>query len=194
MKRRQCDKYLGLPVFVGQSKKNVFAYLKDRIWKRIQGWKEKFLPWAGKEILIKAVAQAIPTFAMGCFDLAKTLCDQLSTMICRYWWNQQEGNHKIHWLSWEKMILPKSKGGMGFRDIYGFNLAMRAKQGWRLLQNPDSLCAQILRAKYHPNSSCLDAKPKHGMSYTWRSILKGIDLLKKGVIWRVGDGSNLKIW
>lgn len=65
------------------------------------------LSWAGKEILIKAVAQAIPTFAMGCFEITKGLCDQISSMICRYWWNQQEGKHKIHWLSWEKMIKPK---------------------------------------------------------------------------------------
>jgi hypothetical protein len=50
------EKYLGLPVRVGKSKSAAFAYLKDRIWKRIQGWKEKFLSWAGKEILIKTVA------------------------------------------------------------------------------------------------------------------------------------------
>jgi len=56
--------------------------------KKIQGWNENFLSWAGKEILIKAVAQAIPTFAMGCLDLSKGLCDQISTMICRFWWNQ----------------------------------------------------------------------------------------------------------
>jgi hypothetical protein len=161
------DRYLGLPVHVGKSKSQVFAYLKDRVWKRIQGWKEKFLSWAGKEIMIKAVAQAIPTFAMGCFNLTKDLCDQISSMICRYWWNQQEGKHKIHWLSWEKMMKPKREGGLGFRDLHTFNLAMLAKQGWRLCQNPDSLCAQILQAKYHPGVSCLEAKPRGGMSYTW---------------------------
>jgi hypothetical protein len=77
------DKYLGLPVYMGRSKAKMFTYLKDRVWKCIQGWKEKLLSKAGKEILIKAVAQAIPSFAMLCFDLTKSLCDETSTMICR---------------------------------------------------------------------------------------------------------------
>ena len=60
------EKYLGLPVYMGKSKVRTFAYLKDTIWKRVQGWKEKLLSKAGKEILIKAVAQAIPRYAMSC--------------------------------------------------------------------------------------------------------------------------------
>ena len=54
-------KYLGLPYFLGRSKKVVFNFIKDRVWKWISGWKEKFLSVAGREVLIKAVAQAIPT-------------------------------------------------------------------------------------------------------------------------------------
>jgi len=93
------DKYLGLPIYMGRSKNKMFGYLKDRVWKRIQGWKEKLLSRAGKEILIKAVAQAIPTYAMSCFDLTKSLCDDISAMVCWFWWAQQENEKKMHWLS-----------------------------------------------------------------------------------------------
>ena len=188
------ERYLGLLVFVGRDKKRVFAYLKDRIWQRIQGWKEKMLSKAGKEILIKAVAQAIPTYAMACFDITKSMCEQISKMICRYWWSSQEKVNKIHWISWEKLTRPKGEGGLGFRDIHAFNLAMLAKQCWRLIHDPESLCAQILRAKYYPNSSLLEATTKNGMYYTWRSILQGLKALKNGMIWRVGSGENIKIW
>ena len=89
---------------------------------------------------------------------------------------------------------PKSEGGLGFRDIYAFNLEMLAKQSWRLIQDPDSLCSRILKAKYFPSSSCLKAWQKDVISYTWRSILKGIVVLKEGMIWRIGDGEGIDMW
>jgi hypothetical protein len=92
VKEAMNDCYLGLPVNVGNDRAETFAYLKDRIWQRIQGWKEKMLSRAGKEILIKAVAYAIPTFSMGCFDLTKDLCDKISVMIARFWWSQQDND------------------------------------------------------------------------------------------------------
>jgi hypothetical protein len=158
------------------------------------GWKERFLSKAAKETLIKAIAQAIPTYAMACFDLTKSLCDDIAQMIFRYWWSQQENEHKAHWVSWQDMMRPKEEGGLGFRDIYSFNLAMLAKQGWRLIQAPESLCAKVLRAKYFADGDVINAKPIPGMSYVWRSILKGFQILKLGIIWRVGDGNSIRIW
>jgi len=81
------EKYLGLPVSIGKSRKKAFEYIKKKVWFRIQGWQEKLLSKAGKEILVKAVAQAIPTYAMSCFELTKGLCDELSSMIGRWWWS-----------------------------------------------------------------------------------------------------------
>jgi hypothetical protein len=65
------EKYLGLPVYIGKSKKKMFEYIKQKVWAKILGWQEKLLSKAGKEIMIKVVVQAIPTYAMSCFDLTK---------------------------------------------------------------------------------------------------------------------------
>jgi hypothetical protein len=78
------DRYLGLPVHIGKLRRKSFEYIKQKVWTRIQGWQEKLLSKAGKEILIKAVVQAIPTYAMSCFDLTKGFCEELSSMIARY--------------------------------------------------------------------------------------------------------------
>lgn len=107
------EKYLGLPVYMGRSRSQTFSYIKDRIWKKIQGWKEKMLSKAGKKILIKAVAQAMPAYAMSCFDLKKLLCDDISSMIGRYWWANMDNEKKTHWISWEIMCCRKEKGGGG---------------------------------------------------------------------------------
>lgn len=144
-------------------------------------------------MLIEAVAQAIPTYAMSYFDLTKTLCDDISTLICRFWWSQQEKGNKMHWLSWE-LLCSKEKGGLGYRDLHLSNLAMLARQGWRLLTDPTSLCAQVLKAKYFQDGDPLQAQEKPGISYSWRSILHGFQALKEGLVWRVGDGTRINIW
>jgi hypothetical protein len=124
----------------------------------------------------------------------KEMCEQISKLIARYWWSSQDRENKMHWLSWEKLTMLKCKGGLGFRDIHTFNLAMLAKQAWWLVQNSSSLCARVLRAKYYPCGDVLKAKHRGGMSYTWRSILQGIKVLQNGVIWRVGNGRSINIW
>lgn len=48
--------YLGLPSLVGRSKRDIFSYIKDRLWKKLQGWKNQKLSKVGKEILIKTAA------------------------------------------------------------------------------------------------------------------------------------------
>lgn len=73
-------------------------------------------------------------------------------------------------------------------------MAMLARQSWRLIQNPEFLCAVVLKAKYHPDCSILEATEQKGMSYTWRSILRGRDLLKEGIVWRIGDGTQVNAW
>lgn len=59
--RTNCEKYLGLPMVASRSKVKTFKGLQDKIAKRVMGWKDKFISKADKEILIKIVAQVIPT-------------------------------------------------------------------------------------------------------------------------------------
>ena len=137
------EQYLGLPSLVGRRKKEGFNFIKEKIWHKLQGWEGKLLSQAGREVLIKAVIQAIPTYAMGRFKLPLGLCHEIETMIKKFWWGQRGEKRKIHWLKWDELTKSKMEGGMGFRDIAMFNDSLLAKQTWRLLKNPESLFYKV---------------------------------------------------
>ena len=82
-------KYLSLSSLVGRNKRNTFNDIKEKVKKKLVGWKEKLLSKAGKEILIKVVAQAIPTYTMSCFKVPDSLCEELIGMIRNFCWGQR---------------------------------------------------------------------------------------------------------
>lgn len=160
-------KYLGLPSLVGRSKRRVFGYFKDLTCKRIQAWQVKQLSQAGKTILIRNVAQAIPAYSMSCFLLPKSLCQELEQLYNNYWWSSKHGTGQkgLNRLSWNNMSLPKSKGGLGFRNLYDFNIALLGKHVWNFICNPNSLVARVFKRRYFPNSHVLKASRGEGSSF-----------------------------
>ncbi|XP_065624064.1 uncharacterized protein LOC136065183 [Quercus suber] len=92
----QYEKYLGLPSLVGRGKRESFNYIKERVWKKLQGWEGKLLSQAGREVLVKSVIQAIPTYAMGCFKLPLGLCNDIEVLVKRFWWGQHGNRRKVH--------------------------------------------------------------------------------------------------
>lgn len=131
---------------------------------------------------------------MGVFKLPISLVEEYTKIIRDFWWGDDNNCRKIHWLAWDNMVLPKCMGGLGFRDLRLFNQALLARQAWRLIQFPDSLCARVLKARYYPSCELIDAVHQQTCSPTWRSIESGLELLKKGLVWRVGDGKKIQIW
>lgn len=71
------------------------------------------------------MAQAIPAYTMSCFLMPKSLCQDIEIMFNKYWWHTNSTESKgLNWLSWEGMAIPKVKRDLGFRNLYGFNIAL----------------------------------------------------------------------
>ena len=151
---------------------STFRELQERVTKRVMGWKEKHISNVGREVLIKTIAQAIPTYSMSLFKIPKTVCDGINFALSKCWWGQTTNEKKIHWINWERLCTSKRKGGMGFRDIHAFNLAMLAKQAWRLLHEMHSLFYCVYKTRYFPSCSFMDAELGASPSVVWRSLLQ----------------------
>ncbi|CAA7024087.1 unnamed protein product [Microthlaspi erraticum] len=186
--------YLGLPENISGSKQKVFVFVRDRLNARINSWSAKFLSKGEKEVLLKSVAQALPTYVMSCFLLPLGIIKKLHSAISNFWWSNKQNSRGIHWIAWDKICLPHEKGGLGFRDLHLFNLALLAKQLWRLIHYPSSLLARILKGRYYRNSPPLAVEKSNAPSYGWNSILAAKDLLKHGLRRTIGTGENTYVW
>lgn len=188
------SRYLGFPVPFGRSKKVIFSFVIDRVWKKLKGWKEKCLSKAGKVTLIKAIAQAIPNYILSCYIMPEVCCKEIDSMLAKFWWGSREESKKFHWLSWERLSKAKSKGGMGFRGFKEFNKAKLGKHCWRLINGESSLLEDVLRSRYYLRGNFLNANVGYQPSYAWRSIISARDTVDLGGKWIIGNGEKVKIW
>lgn len=90
-------------------------------------------------------------------------------------------------MSWELLSQPKSVGGMGFRNLHDFNIALLGNHPWRLLTKPESLVARVFKSKYYSDSNFLEAKLGGSPSFVWRSVCEAQKIIKSFSIHRVGS-------
>lgn len=189
-------RYLGFPSTVSRNVTLTFSYIKERVWSTISTWEAKSLSQAGKMVLLKAMASTISTYVMGVAYLSDSTCNSIERMMNAFFWSSRSDKKGMKWLSWKRMAYPKIRGGLGFRSMREFNLALLAKQGWQLLTNQSSLSYRVLKARYFPDSDFLNASVSQNdfLSYTWRSITKAQHLIREGCRKRIGNGSSTLIW
>lgn len=177
-------KYLGLPSLVGRSKKRVFGYLKEEAGKRIQKWQANPMSQAGKTVLIRNVAHPIPSYSMSYFLIPKLLSQELEHVFNYYCWRSGVANSQkgLNWLSWKNMSVAKIKGGMSFRNLYGFNIALFGKHENFMLKT-NTLVSRVFKAKYFPDSRVLNAVKGHNSSFIWTCIFIVKKELTDGFRW-----------
>jgi hypothetical protein len=97
-------------------------------------------------------------------------------------------------MSWSRLALSKSDGGLSYRDLRSFNKALLAKQAWRLWKMPNIFTAQIMEAKYYRGRNFLDSSLGNQPSFVWRSIHSSQELFNEGLVWQIGNGLKARIW
>ena len=91
---------------------------------------------------------------------------------------------------WDTLCMKKEHGGMGFRQLHPFNLAMLGN----FISKPHTLASRLIKAKYFPQGNFLSAQLGLNPSYNWRSIWSAQSILGRGCRWHIRDGSSVSVW
>ncbi|KAM1011664.1 hypothetical protein ACFX2C_046978 [Malus domestica] len=133
-------------------------------------------------------------YTMCVFRLPVSFCKDIDAAVARFWWAEVDRDRGVHWVKWNDLSRPKKEGGLGFCNLNDFNIALLTKQCWRLIHDQDSLWACVLKARYFPNSSFLEAKKGRKASWAWASLLEGRDLILRDARWQIMGGMEVRFW
>ncbi|WOL04038.1 hypothetical protein Cni_G12759 [Canna indica] len=175
------DKYVGLLFVVGRSKRTAYDFIKEKVTKKLHHWKRSLLSIGGKEVLIKELGTTIHLYSLGCLKLLNTLLEEIQKAMVFFWWGQRGNERKMHWIDWNVLCKVKSEGGLGFKNLKAFNLAMLGKQAWRILTREHSLVHKVFKNKYFCTVSFVEASVGANSSWAWWGLLEGRKVIDKGL-------------
>lgn len=147
---------------------------------------------AGRVILIQSVLSALPTYIMQTTYLPDHVVTELEKIMRKFLWGNDAGRRRLHGVSWEKVCLPKTQGGLNLRDVRKANLALFFRNWGGILSLTRILFG--LERKYLRHHDFFDVPSKASDSYTWRSILKGREVLLKSLGVNVSNGKTTSFW
>ncbi|XP_057443846.1 uncharacterized mitochondrial protein AtMg00310-like [Lotus japonicus] len=132
---------------------------------------------------------------MSCFILPDGLCANIDSMISRFYWGSDVTKRGLNWCKWSKLCRHKSVGGLGFRNLKNFDMALVAKNWWKVYTCPNSLLRRVFKAVYFHASDLYGAKKGYRPSYAWTSIWKTRWVFQRGGgLWRIGNGERVDVW
>ncbi|CAN1129754.1 Putative ribonuclease H protein At1g65750 [Linum perenne] len=132
-------RYLGVPILHERVTSHPYQDILDRIDKKLAGWKVKTLSLAGRVTLAQSVLAAIPAYAMQTSVLPVNTCEEIDRRIRNFVWGTTSEERKVSLVAWEKICLPKEKGGLGLKMARQLNRAYLTKLAFIFFKEKEKL-------------------------------------------------------
>nr|GEV37090.1 RNA-directed DNA polymerase, eukaryota [Tanacetum cinerariifolium] len=190
-------KYIG--VMVGGNTSTVHAWddIIAKVKTRLSNWKLNTLSVGGRLTLLKSVLGSTPIYTMSIYKVPKAILHTLEAIRWNFFNGVHEGERKITWVSWPKILTSKKHGGLGVSSFYALNRALLFKWVWRFISGDNSLWFRFIKSIYGTSLS----NASSFMFSIWNRILKVVSLLKdRGVDLlshchiRVRNGLRTQFW
>ncbi|KAG8383539.1 hypothetical protein BUALT_Bualt04G0024000 [Buddleja alternifolia] len=187
--------HLGLPFCKQQKRTACFNDLVEKLNNKLSGWKAKNLSQAGRLILLKTVAQAIPVYQMSHYLLPISICSKLDASMRKFSWGHDPNKNHLHLMAWDDICRPKALGGLGLRKMKDLNFALLSKLAWKMVSEKNCIWLNLFRYKYLKSSNMLHSvSTGTNASWIWKDILRSKDLLSKGACYSVHVNSKILTW
>ncbi|CAN1836497.1 Putative ribonuclease H protein At1g65750 [Linum perenne] len=188
-------RYLGVPILHEWVTSHTYQEILDRIDKKLAGWKVKTLSLAGRVTFAQSVLAAIPAYAMQTFVLPANTCEEIDRRIRKFVWGTTEEERKVSLVSWEKICLPKEKGGLGLKMARQLNRAYLTKLAFIFFKDKEKLWVRVLQHKYFSkNDEGLTARNLKSTSPLWKGMLKEWGTMLEGAKSAVRNGRETLFW
>ncbi|KAJ4817271.1 RNA-directed DNA polymerase (reverse transcriptase)-related family protein [Rhynchospora pubera] len=188
--------YLGLPLTLHRPDRASFQPILDKINQRLSGWKTRLLSRAARLALASSVLSALPSYFMSVFKLPVWLINAIDKARRRFvWGTNSQGTTRIPLLSWDKVCLPRSAGGLGLSNLHIHNLAFLLRWIWRLYDTPESLWGSVASILYSPLHGIASPVTWNSAgSFFWNDLRSLRFYFQISVISHVGNGTDISFW
>ncbi|GKC50552.1 RNA-directed DNA polymerase, eukaryota [Tanacetum coccineum] len=172
----------------------------DKMVNRLSKWKMKTLSIGGRLTLLKAVFGSMPIYHMSIFKVPMLVLQRMESIRCHFFNGNDLDSKRSIWVSWNKVLTSKEKGGLGVSSLFALNRALMFKWVWRFFNQSDSLWVRVIHA-IHGVDGRIGRAGNVGHTSIWCDIIKemdrlashGIDLISM-MHKKIGNGSNTSFW
>ncbi|XP_021857984.2 uncharacterized protein [Spinacia oleracea] len=187
--------YLGCPMDVDGRSSAKFQSIVDRINEKIGSWKFARTSQPGKLLLINSILVAMASHILSIYSCPSLIAKKINSNLLKFWWATSSSRKPIYWRKKELLYHHKGEGGVGIKEIGTLNLALLARQSWRMYSNPRLLASKLFKGKYGGDPISLGYRDTTPRSCSWaaRSLIKASNSLKDGVRTRIGNGETTRI-
>lgn len=189
--------HLGHPLILPTKDRSAaYNFVYDKFRSKLSACKANRLSHAARLKLLKSVFSSIPVYYISNILFSKKFLAKITAIIRNFWWTgvrEEPSTKSLCLKAWADICTDKKIGGLGIRNLQAINQGLILSVAWRLAKDPQSQLAQILKAKYHHDTSIWRAKPNKPKSAFWAAILKLQPLLFSASFYQLIDGSS-SVW
>ena len=187
--------YLGLPLTATKIRISDLQPLLNRFDNYFAGWRGHLLSQGGREVLVNAVQSNFPIYSMCSILLPKGAIDIIDAKRRAFLWT---GDKKCSGAAckapWDLVLLPKSKGGLGIKDLHVQNKCLLQKFLLKLHEPPTAPWQMWFSNKYGWSSSSNLGDVHSSDTAVWLGILDGLPDFWHFTSVQVGDGAYTSFW